>query len=263
MRYLFDIFNANFIPRFAGKADPSDNLLLTQKIKGMFKIPTDFSLGGYPFGKQSCQFSISLKTSSESVHLEREEYNDKWHNIYERAPTVGEFKIKDMYIYLYDYYYETHEISLYIYFAPIYSYYILNTFLTSFLIVLISFTTFCFKVNYFNERIMVSLTSLLVLSSLFSDSAATLVKTSYLKLIDIWHAALIIITFLNVVANTALHCYSRKLNANVTDKEEEKSQIIANKVSKLNRILSVTVLVIFMIFLTCFLFIILQLTEGF
>ena len=214
----------------------------------MFKIPSQFVLHGYPFDNQFCEFSISIKTISRRVILKKN--NDKWHNIYDRIRdhTVGEFKIKDIRISNY----RAQTIYLKIYLVPIYSYYILNTFLTSFLIVLISFTTFCFKVNYFNERIMVSLTSLLVLSSLFSDSAATLVKTSYLKLIDVWHAALIIITFLNVVANTALHCYSRKLNANVTDKEEEKSQIIANKLSKLNNILSVTALIIFMSFLTLF-----------
>lgn len=42
---------------------------------------------------------------------------------------------------------------------------------------------------------MVSLTSLLVLTGLFAQTANTITKTSYLKLIDCWYLALIIFDF--------------------------------------------------------------------
>ena len=45
------------------------------------------------------------------------------------------------------------------------------------------------------DRIMVSLTSLLVLSALFVQTSQMIPKTAYLKLIDVWYTVLIILDF--------------------------------------------------------------------
>ena len=47
----------------------------------------------------------------------------------------------------------------------------------------------------FQDRVMVSLTSLLVLASLFSQTSQAIPKTSYLKLIDVWYIFLIVFDF--------------------------------------------------------------------
>lgn len=50
------------------------------------------------------------------------------------------------------------------------------------------------------NRIMVSLTSQLVLASFFSQGSLTIPKTSYLKLIDVWYVSLISQVFVVIVS---------------------------------------------------------------
>lgn len=49
------------------------------------------------------------------------------------------------------------------------------------------------------DRVMVSLTSLLVLAALFSQTSAAIPKTAYLKLIDLWFVFLMVVEFVVVV----------------------------------------------------------------
>ncbi|KAK8390165.1 hypothetical protein O3P69_013021 [Scylla paramamosain] len=72
-----------------------------------------------------------------------------------------------------------------------YGYYIGNTFLPSLIQVIISLVTLRFDLSDFQDRIMVSLTSLLVLATFFTQTSQSIPKTSYLKLIDVWFVALI------------------------------------------------------------------------
>ncbi|XP_050714165.1 ligand-gated ion channel 50-like [Eriocheir sinensis] len=61
--------------------------------------------------------------------------------------------------------------------------------------VIISLVTLHFDLADFQDRIMVSLTSLLVLATYFTQTSQTIPKTSYLKLIDVWFVALIALDF--------------------------------------------------------------------
>ncbi|XP_042873641.1 ligand-gated ion channel 50-like [Penaeus japonicus] len=76
-------------------------------------------------------------------------------------------------------------------FINLYRYYIGNIFLPSLLFVIICYTTLYFDLADFEDRIMVSLTSLLVLSTFFNQVSQTIPRTAYLKLIDVWFLALI------------------------------------------------------------------------
>ncbi|KAG7162876.1 ligand-gated ion channel 46-like 2 [Homarus americanus] len=72
-----------------------------------------------------------------------------------------------------------------------YGYYIGNTFLPSIMLVIICWATLHFDIADFQDRIMVSLTSLLVLATFFTQTSQSIPKTAYLKLIDVWFVALI------------------------------------------------------------------------
>ena len=106
---------------------------------------------------------------------------------------------------------QNHSISLFIHLQSLYGYHLLNSYLTSFLIVIISYGTFFFHVNDFAERMMVSLTALLVLTALFTEANENSIQTPYLKLIDVWYAALIIFSFLAVGAITILNMMQHAL----------------------------------------------------
>ncbi|XP_068246271.1 uncharacterized protein [Palaemon carinicauda] len=84
---------------------------------------------------------------------------------------------------------------------------IVTIFIPTTLINLISFTTFFFKWFDFQNRIMVSLTALLVLTTLFAQIADNLPKTSYFKLIDIWFFGSIVFAFITILIHTAVEFY--------------------------------------------------------
>ena len=63
---------------------------------------------------------------------------------------------------------------------------------------------------FLQDRIMVSLTSLLVLASLLSQTSGTLPKTSYFKMVDIWLFSCIVTIFLIILFHTATAYFSRE-----------------------------------------------------
>lgn len=87
----------------------------------------------------------------------------------------------------------------------LFGFHLLNSYTPSFLISVISYSTLFFPVTDFNERVMVSLTSLLVLAALFTQASETSVRTQYFKFLDIWYVFLIFFNFLIVIVNVLLH----------------------------------------------------------
>ncbi|KAG7166825.1 Glutamate-gated chloride channel-like 16, partial [Homarus americanus] len=81
-----------------------------------------------------------------------------------------------------------------------YGYYIGNTFLPSVMLAIICWVTLHFDIADFQDRIMVSLTSLLVLATVFTQTSQSIPKTSYLKLIDVWFVVLISEDFAIIVS---------------------------------------------------------------
>ena len=63
---------------------------------------------------------------------------------------------------------------------------LLTTYLPSLLILTIVYATNFFKDFFFEAVVMVNLTSLLVLTTLFISVSDGLPKTAYVKMIDIW-----------------------------------------------------------------------------
>ena len=63
---------------------------------------------------------------------------------------------------------------------------ILTTYLPSILLLLITYATTHFKAQYFEAALSVNLTTMLVMTTIFTDVSQSLPITSYVKLIDIW-----------------------------------------------------------------------------
>lgn len=88
------------------------------------------------------------------------------------------------------------------------------------LINVISFATFYFKWFDFQNRIMVSLTALLVLSTLFAQTADSLPKTSYVKIIDIWFAGSILFSFVIIIIHTVVEVNHHYVSPTQTSEAE-------------------------------------------
>lgn len=60
------------------------------------------------------------------------------------------------------------------------------------------------------NRVMVSLTSLLVLMSLFSQTAETIPRTSYIKLVDAWFITVIVLSFSIIITIIVIEYIKRE-----------------------------------------------------
>ncbi|KAK3860713.1 hypothetical protein Pcinc_033254 [Petrolisthes cinctipes] len=61
------------------------------------------------------------------------------------------------------------------------------------------------KLDDFTNRIMIALTAQLVLAALFTSTTQSSVKTPYLKLIDVWYAAVITFCFIIIISQTLIN----------------------------------------------------------
>ncbi|XP_037779377.1 glutamate-gated chloride channel-like [Penaeus monodon] len=83
-------------------------------------------------------------------------------------------------------------------------YYLLTLYIPSALLMIIAYASLFFNPLDFNSRIVVALTALLVLSSLFTQTSNSLPKTSYFKMVDVWFFFSIVIIFLVVLLQTLI-----------------------------------------------------------
>ena len=78
----------------------------------------------------------------------------------------------------------------------VYTHHLGTTFLPTICLVVIAEMTLFIDVNHFEATIMVALTSMLVMYTLYQSISATLPKTAYLKMIDYWLLGGLIIPFI-------------------------------------------------------------------
>nr|XP_053640647.1 uncharacterized protein LOC128694519 [Cherax quadricarinatus] len=76
---------------------------------------------------------------------------------------------------------------------------ILNIYIPSLILMVISYLTFFFRTSIFDVRVMVTLTALLVLATLFAQASNSLPNTSYFKMVDIWLLFCVGVTFLVII----------------------------------------------------------------
>ena len=89
---------------------------------------------------------------------------------------------------------------------------IITAFFPSCLLWLLAYFTLFIKLEDFNERIMVSVTVLLVLAALLSSINASLPDTSYFKYIDLWF----LWYTLNIFSITVFHVILKEIDVDTT-----------------------------------------------
>ncbi|XP_069977730.1 uncharacterized protein [Penaeus vannamei] len=93
-------------------------------------------------------------------------------------------------------------VTVYVSFSRRYEFYLLTLYIPTTLLILIAYSTFYFNPVIFQPRIIVAITALLVLSSLFTQTSNALPKTSYFKMVDVWLFFSILIIFIVVFIQT-------------------------------------------------------------
>lgn len=163
----------------------------------------DFELLMFPFDAQVCQMKFMLVSASASYMT--------------LVPTLANYTGKTSLI---EYSIghltmstlpneEFSSIAVEVRFMRRYGFYLLTLYIPTTLLMLIAYATLFFNPDDFNSRIVVALTSLLVLSSLFTQTSNSLPKTSYFKLVDVWLFFSIVMIF-NVVMLQTLVDFSQQ-----------------------------------------------------
>ncbi|ROT84566.1 CBN-LGC-52 protein [Penaeus vannamei] len=190
---------------FMGEYLPGKESELFNSITFRTTIPCNFKLHRYPFGILQCnvsyyildgQYDLAFKKFSEDMEVEYDGTEDLLeYRLKNVTCETSKYEGDERYTY----------IVLTLHLSSLYEYHMLNSFAPSSLMFLVTLSTLFFPLKDFNERIVVSLTSLLVLATLFAQASSTSVKTPYFKLLDIWYTALISLCFVCVISNAVTH----------------------------------------------------------
>ncbi|XP_064079530.1 uncharacterized protein LOC135196619 [Macrobrachium nipponense] len=172
-----------------------------------------FDLSMYPFDVQTCQLIIRSTHGIKSVKLNTTGVNFVGkrrlleYNVNELKSENSESQ-------------GASEIRIYIRFVNLYNYYISGTYVVpTTLLMTITYLTFFFPLDDFTNRIMVSLTALLVLAALFLQTNQAMPRTAYLKLVDVWFVFCIAMDFIIVVILVVINYLRENCYHTVTPKD--------------------------------------------
>ncbi|XP_068242769.1 ligand-gated ion channel 50-like [Palaemon carinicauda] len=167
-----------------------NSVLLIQKQS--YYISCKFNMRAFPFDVQDCWINITIGNSaSDSMRLSANLY----HVI--RDLKMNEYDVLDCNLTV-----SKSTMHVWVRLRRFPEYHILSSYFPVFLLHLLGYGTLFIDPHDFQDRGTMSLTSLLVLISFYSDSAMALPKTSYLKMIDFWY--IFSITFLSLIIGVHL-----------------------------------------------------------
>lgn len=122
---------------------------------------------------------------------------------------------------------------------------LLSTFLPSLLLLAVSWATFFVKLELLQVRAIMSLTTLLVLYTLFSNFSRTMPNTAAIKLIDVWFFCVIFLLFLNIMGHIFIDFLSVPSGHKVTVVTPKEHSPLPNKQTKKEKIMSFYRVIIF------------------
>ncbi|XP_069945046.1 uncharacterized protein [Cherax quadricarinatus] len=191
----------DFSDPFMGRIMTGRDLNITQYTYFNFEIPCHLKVRRYPFGTYLCNASLYLVRTTAEITMKPDRGEEDVYTV----PYWGDRDLLDYRLMNITAIALPDKVVLTLHLTGQFDYHLLNSFAPSALVFLISYSTLFFPIVDFNERIMVSLTSMLVLAGLFAQASGSYVKTPYFKLIDIWYATLIMLCFVVVITNAVVN----------------------------------------------------------
>ncbi|XP_063600616.1 uncharacterized protein LOC134776794 [Penaeus indicus] len=190
----------------------SENYIrISRKYTVIFRC--DFNFFYFPFNTDYCNMEFRINKNTKN-YVSLEKYGAGIH--YKGKDQLTEYAIGGMYMERLTSEEPYSGLVTVIMMQHLYATQLVTIFVPTTLINLISFATFCFKWFDFQNRIIVSLTALLVLSTLFGQIADHLPRTSYFKLIDIWFFGSILFSFVIIIIHTLVEFHHHYASPNHT-----------------------------------------------
>ena len=162
----------------------------------MFRFLCDYELQWYPFDIQRCSMIMEVtKTASPLIKLiskDLEYLGKKFLTQYEVLGTVMDTQAVG----------KTQQLIVEITLGRQLLGTILNVFIPTIVLNLISYTTNFYKDDFFETVIAINLTTMLVIVTLFVSVSENLPPTSYMKMMDIWLLFNLFVPFLLILIHT-------------------------------------------------------------
>merc|ERR1712027_643 len=98
---------------------------------------------------------------------------------------------------------KTGKVQTMIVFKRKWTYHFWTIFLQSVLLISVAYMTFYFKMSNFQDRVMIAITTMMVVATIQSSINKMVPKTSYIKMIDIW----LIYSFNIIIVMMIVHTY--------------------------------------------------------
>ena len=176
-------------------------LYMTERYKVSYRCP--FFLRTFPFDEQKCPFMLQMK-SDKITTISLTKFTPPY--LYKpKSKVVGQFKITNITVDTEtDFRRTTFNLTLMM--ERVYTDQLITAFFPSALLWILAYGTLFITLTDFSDRIMVSVTALLVLAALLSSINSSLPDTSYFKYIDLWFmfytAKIFLITMFHIYLDT-------------------------------------------------------------
>ena len=158
----------------------NNTLYITERYRLKYKC--SFYLKGFPFDRQSCPFVMQMK-SDKITTISFTKADPPWR--YDGPEVLGQFEIENITVTTNTDSRRTN-FNLTIMMERVYTDQLITAFFPTTLLWFLAYFTLFIAIEDFTDRIMVSVTALLVLAALLSSINSSLPDTSYFKYIDLW-----------------------------------------------------------------------------
>ena len=215
-----------------------------------------FDVEKFPFDKGACNFTASIK-SHKHVAIRFKENSSI---IYLGPPNVHQFTVGEIATTIEN----SNESSKYIFSIALnrnFTNQLIATFIPTFILLLLAYSTLFINIEHSSDRLMVTVTSLLVFAALLDSINQDLPKTSYIKYVDMWFVMHITGIFIMIIYHIILDSISngtnhyhgiRIVNAvapiAVEDRKEKKGSIKRLTKENINKVATIIIPFIY----TCF-----------
>ncbi|KAF2363425.1 Low-density lipoprotein (LDL) receptor class A repeat [Trinorchestia longiramus] len=202
------------------------------------------SLAGYPFDTQTCTFTIRIMETPKNLLA----FNTTASSIVYNGPgSIGEYSLEKIEMLDNDRGNYTGK-SIRLTLRNLSAYHVTVSFIPTVIMVAICYSTFYYHLDDFNDRIMVSLTSLLVLTTLFTQITENTPKTAYLQFLDIWFVSATFYAFIVVILLVTINFFKIRegleeftpvsqlsLHQGKNEKNEMKNQRLSKRINSVAR----------------------------
>ncbi|XP_076031153.1 uncharacterized protein LOC143019399 [Oratosquilla oratoria] len=162
-------------------------------------ITCDFDLVLYPFDVQRCSMNMEMLSTTKSYLV----FGNQSKVSYTGSTFLIEYEVGVPKLYSIQFGAYSNIVAE-VPFARRLGYALLNIYTPSLILLIIAYSTLFYRLDIFEVRVMTSLTSLLVMATLFSQVSDSLPKTSYFKMVDVWLLFCIISTFLVIIFHAVI-----------------------------------------------------------